>query len=70
MNNDKLLIEYVQATYDMESLLFKLLSVSNKLEELRPQLDYDSLTDEQKVVVQTRVARVVSLAECIEGVYK
>ena len=70
MNNDKLLIEYVQATYDMESLLFKLLSVSNKLEELRPQLDYDSLTDEQKTVVQTRVARVVSLAECIEGVYK
>ena len=70
MNNDKLLIEYVQATYDMESLLFKLLSVSNKLEELRPQLDYDSLTDEQKTVVQTRVARVVSLAECIEGVHK
>lgn len=70
MENKKVVVEFVQTTYDLESLLLKMESLYKKIYMMQEQIDIKELTPDEVEVLQCSIARVMKTAERLKEVYK
>ena len=68
MKNKKTVVEFVQATYDLESLLLKVESLYRKINHLHSSLDYNTLTEDEINVIDSRVLKVLQIVSRTEEV--
>jgi len=70
MENSKSIVNFIQATYDLESLLVKVESLCMKVNQLHSQIDFDSLTQEELAIIQGRALKVLQVADRMQEVNK
>ena len=70
MKNSKSIVNFIQATYDLESLLVKVESLCMKVNQLHSQIDFDSLTQEELAIIQGRALKVLQVADRMQEVNK
>ena len=68
MNNDKVVAEFVQATYDLESMLLKVESLCKKINHLRSSIDFSTVTEDELSVIESRALKVLQIANRMEEV--
>ena len=70
MNNKKAVAEFVQATYDLESMLLKVESLCKKINHLHSSIDFSTLTEDELSVIESRALKVLQIASRMEEVNK
>ena len=68
MENKKTIVEFVQATYDLESILLKVESLCKKINHLHSSIDFSTLTDDELVVIESRALKVLQVVSRMEEV--
>lgn len=70
MKNKKTVAEFVQATYDLESMLLKVESLCKKINQLHSSIDFSALTEDELAVIESRALKVLQIASRMEEVNK
>ena len=68
MKNKKVVAEFVQATYDLESMLLKVESLYKKIIHLHSSIEYSDLTEDELSVIESRALKVLQIANRMEEV--
>lgn len=61
MTNQKIFMEIIQYTYDLESMLRKVMSIETKMYELTSKLNESTLSDNEKELLGKRISAISSL---------
>lgn len=61
MTNQKIFMEIIQYTYDLESMLRKVISIETKMYELTSKLNESTLSDNEKELLGKRISAISSL---------
>ena len=68
MENKKVVVEFVQATYDLESLLLKVESLCKKINHLHSSINFSTLTEDELAVIENRALKVLQVVSRMEEV--